>query len=582
MKKSWKQILAIAAVLVLALCVLSGCSDNSKAKIDEAVKAATDAAAKEKDEALAAAKTAADEALKAAQDAADTAKGELEGKVKELTDQLTAAVDAAAKEKDEAVAAANAAAEEAVKAATEAAAKEKDEALAAAQTAADEALKAAQDAADTAKAELEGQVKSLNDQLAAAAEEAKTAAEAALKEKDEAVAAAESAAEAAKTELQAKVDELTAQLADAEKAAMEGADAAIKNAQEAADAAKAELEGQVKELTDKLAAAEEAAKKAAEDAIKEKEEAVKAAVEAAAAEKDEAVKAATEAAEKAKEEAVEAAKAEAAAALKEAEDKVADLEAQLQAAISGETAAEDSKETEATEETGEAVPAEGDEKESKTEAAPEEIVMSHEDYINAELDSQVRVDTYVQATQSWWDNKITVYAQSPDGAYFIYNMACSEEDAAKLVPGTAIRVTGYKSEWSGEVEITDAQFELLEGEAFLAEAEDVTDKLGTEELINCQNELVIFKGMTVEPYDDTGAAFAYKNAENKTDDLYFKVSKDGQIYDFCVEYYLCNEETEIYKAITEKMQVGDVLDIEAYLYWYNGANPHTIKVTKVN
>ena len=30
------------------------------------------------------------------------------------------------------------------------------------------------------------------------------------------------------------------------------------------------------------------------------------------------------------------------------------------------------------------------------------------------------------------------------------------------------------------------------------------------------------------------------------------------------------------------MQVGDVLDIEAYLYWYNGANPHTIKVTKVN
>jgi hypothetical protein len=41
----------------------------------------------------------------------------------------------------------------------------------------------------------------------------------------------------------------------------------------------------------------------------------------------------------------------------------------------------------------------------------------------------------VQATQSWWDNKITVYAQDQDGAYFLYEMACSEEDAAKLVPG---------------------------------------------------------------------------------------------------------------------------------------------------
>ena len=45
--------------------------------------------------------------------------------------------------------------------------------------------------------------------------------------------------------------------------------------------------------------------------------------------------------------------------------------------------------------------------------------MSHADYVAAEMDSQVTVETYVQATQSWWDNKITVYAQSEDGAYFI-------------------------------------------------------------------------------------------------------------------------------------------------------------------
>ena len=207
-----------------------------------------------------------------------------------------------------------------------------------------------------------------------------------------------------------------------------------------------------------------------------------------------------------------------------------------------------------------------------------EKVMTHEEYVAAELDSPVLVETYVQDHQSWWDNKITVYAQSEDGAYFIYEMKCSEEDAAKLVPGTKILVKGFKSAWSGEVEITDADFEILEGEPFIAEAKDVTDKLGTEELINYQNERVLFKGMTVEKYDDAGAAFAYKNAENKTDDLYFKVSKDGVVYEFCVEFYLRGQDTDVYKAV-EALKVGDVVDVEAYLYWYNGANPHVIGVT---
>ena len=136
---------------------------------------------------------------------------------------------------------------------------------------------------------------------------------------------------------------------------------------------------------------------------------------------------------------------------------------------------------------------------------------------------------------------------------------------------------GFKSAWSGEVESTDATFEILEADPFIAEPEDVTAKLGTEELIDDQNKLVAFKGMTVEAYDETGAAFAYKNAENKTDDLYFKVSKDGKTYDFCVEFYLCGQDTEVYKAV-EALQVGDVIDLEGFLYWYNGANPHITSV----
>ena len=209
----------------------------------------------------------------------------------------------------------------------------------------------------------------------------------------------------------------------------------------------------------------------------------------------------------------------------------------------------------------------------------EVALMTYEEYAKAAADDPIYVETYVQATQAWWDNKITVYGQNEEGAIFIYNMTCSEEDAAKLVPGTKIAVKGFKTEWSGEVEVAEgATFEFVEADPFIAEAKDVTDLLDKEELIAHQNEKVAFKGMTVEAYDENGAAFAYKNAENKTDDLYFKVSKDGKTYDFCVEFYLCNNDTEVYKAV-EALQVGDVIDLEGFLYWYNGANPHVTNVT---
>lgn len=208
-----------------------------------------------------------------------------------------------------------------------------------------------------------------------------------------------------------------------------------------------------------------------------------------------------------------------------------------------------------------------------------EGAMSYADYAAADLDTEVTIDAYVQAHQSWWDNKVTIYAADADGAYFLYEVPMSEEDAAKLVPGAHFTATGFKSEWSGEVEIIDvSSFEFVEGDPFVAEAVDVTELLGTDALVEKINQLVSFKGMTVEAYDETGAAFAYKNAEEKTDDLYFKVSKDGQTYEFTVEFYLCGQDTDVYKAV-EALNVGDVIDLEGYLYWYNGANPHIIAVT---
>ena len=197
-------------------------------------------------------------------------------------------------------------------------------------------------------------------------------------------------------------------------------------------------------------------------------------------------------------------------------------------------------------------------------------VMTHEEYVAAELNAEVVVETYVQATQSWWENKITVYAQSPDGAYFVYELACSEEDAAKLVAGTKIRVTGYKGEWAGEVEIMDGTFEFVEGgDTWIAEATDVTELLGTEELITHQNELVSFTGLTIE-------AIEYKNGE-PGDDIYVTVGYNGASYSFCVERYLTGPETEVYTTVGE-LAVGDVVNVEGFLYWYEGVNTHITAV----
>ena len=57
-----------------------------------------------------------------------------------------------------------------------------------------------------------------------------------------------------------------------------------------------------------------------------------------------------------------------------------------------------------------------------------EGVMTYAEYEAAALKSEVVIETYVQAKQSWWEDKATVYSQDKDGGYFLYNMACSEED----------------------------------------------------------------------------------------------------------------------------------------------------------
>ena len=207
-----------------------------------------------------------------------------------------------------------------------------------------------------------------------------------------------------------------------------------------------------------------------------------------------------------------------------------------------------------------------------TEPDAEIDAMTYEEFMAAETDAEVTVVTYVQAAQGWWNDQITVYAQSPDGAYFLYNMACSEEDAAKLVPGTKIIVTGVKAVWSGEVEIMEATFEFAnDGETFIAEAADVTALLGTDALEAEMNKFVAFNGLTVEAANEAGDAFLYNwdgSGEAGSDcDLYFTAGGTT----FVIEYYLTGPDSEAYKAVQNLKVVK--IDSERNIIAIKGAIP---------
>ena len=68
--------------------------------------------------------------------------------------------------------------------------------------------------------------------------------------------------------------------------------------------------------------------------------------------------------------------------------------------------------------------------------------------------------------------------------------------------------------------------------------------------------------------DGNDVAFLYNwdgsGSAGNNSDLYFDVSVNGATYTFTVESYLCGEDTDVYKAVTE-LKVGDVIDLEGIL-----------------
>ncbi|MBO7400415.1 MAG: hypothetical protein J6U75_04330 [Clostridia bacterium] len=220
-------------------------------------------------------------------------------------------------------------------------------------------------------------------------------------------------------------------------------------------------------------------------------------------------------------------------------------------------------------------------------AKKSEGVMTYAEYAAAAIDSEVVIETYVQAKQGWWEKEGvggvgTFYTQDAEGGYFLYDMPCSKADYDKLVKGTKIKVTGKKAEWSGEVEIIDATFVIEDGN-YEASATDVTSLIGKDEIAAKMNMFISIKGATVEAVgqdaegNDVAWFYKWNGAGSEGDDLYFKINVNGTSFTLLVESYLCGPDTDVYKAVKE-LKIGDKIDLEGFLYWYEGAQPHVTSV----
>ena len=188
-------------------------------------------------------------------------------------------------------------------------------------------------------------------------------------------------------------------------------------------------------------------------------------------------------------------------------------------------------------------------------------------------------------------NAASFYLQDQDGGYYIYNLPCTATEYEEtLTVGTEIKVTGYKTSWSGEVEIAGSQageeatFEVIGTGS--VEAKLVT----MDGLADVPNQYVKLENLTVVGQTDANenTLACFHNWDNSGTssigtDLYYTVTDGTTTYQFVVEAWLENTQygSETYQAV-EGLSIGDIINIEGFAYTYNNPQVQTTKVTVVN
>ena len=224
-------------------------------------------------------------------------------------------------------------------------------------------------------------------------------------------------------------------------------------------------------------------------------------------------------------------------------------------------------------------------------------VLSHEEFIAAESGEDIAIEAYVQGKQYYnsWGNT-SLYLQDDNGGYYVYRWYCTEEEYNAIEIGDKVKVVGEKGEWAGEHEVAEAtaKVQKLDAEPKFYDALDCTDLLGTDDLIKHQNEFVKFTALKVvesvansidpetqQEVEHKGAfLYNWDGSGERGSDIYFNVTDGKNTYQFLIESDLCNKDSNAYK-MAETLEVGDYINVEGFLFWYNGLNPHINYIEKI-
>ena len=109
------------------------------------------------------------------------------------------------------------------------------------------------------------------------------------------------------------------------------------------------------------------------------------------------------------------------------------------------------------------------------------------------------------------------------------------------------------------------------------EPEDLTALLSNnDELVKKINKKALFKNLTVVDY-----TYNWDGSGTRDDsDIYLNVTaEDGTAATFVVRRYLTDNNSDVFKAV-EALVAGDVVDLSAFVYWYNGPQCRIIEVNK--
>lgn len=203
-------------------------------------------------------------------------------------------------------------------------------------------------------------------------------------------------------------------------------------------------------------------------------------------------------------------------------------------------------------------------------------VASYAEFVQAEKNTILTIAGFVSDMQKYAETykNTTIYLRTSEGAYFVYRLPLSQEEYDTIKVGSLLKVKGPKSEWKGEVELsldgttlTGKLFEVFDRNVTFG-AVDMTDDVASA--TNYMNQLVTIKGCEVVGRGDENEPFTYTWAGGgeRGADLYFSVKIGSETFEFVVESDLFNEETDVYKAV-EALQVGQLIDITGYDYFYN-------------